>query len=185
MENVQSDTLFDLFSYVPPGFGNGVDNKLYRMDINATRNIKWAEPMYRLRQYDGPEMGISPLPFEWKNVASSNQIKKFVNFYKRDANAHRLSKLLPVTSNLPGDIRYNVSCKGLPSNKRTYFDKQIDLRTPFQSMVNPCGSILSSNDMVRLFDPLVSFTNGKNPTPRNSISLPRAIQTTLGNNWNE
>lgn len=173
---------FDLFSHVVPGYGNGVDNKLFRMDNNRKRKIEWQDPMYLPRQPDGPEQGIAPAPSQFKNVMGINDINEFIayksNKEKKDAKYKNRGKIVSV---LPGEPFYQPSSKGLPTRQMSNFIKVVDNRTPLISQDLPCGMYLK-RPRITSYDPCVNLEN-HSKVKYNKLNNIYAYQTVNGLNW--
>lgn len=180
-ERFASNLQFELFSYVPPGFGNGIDNKLFRMDVNRKRLIEWADPMDQHRQYDGPTCGVSPLPYQWQNAMSDENYSKSVEMLAHAPQEVMKAKKGPIDSSLLGESFYQPSSKGLPQTHPTFFQKAINVTDKFYNPVTPCGMYLREPN-IRNIDPLVNI-NAIRPRPKNSLKSGYAFQSQYGQNW--
>jgi hypothetical protein len=173
---------FDLFSHVVPGFGNGVDNKLFRMDVNRKRKIEWQDPMYLPRPFDGPEQGVAPFASQFKNVMGISDINEFIAYKdyreKKDTLYKSRNKIVSV---LPGEPFYQPSSKGLPTRRMSNYVKVIDNRTPLMSQDLPCGMYLKK-PRITAYDPCVNLENHAKPK-FNKLSNLYAYQTVNGLNW--
>lgn len=174
--SVMSNVNFDLFSYVPPGFGNGVDNKLFNMDVNHKRKIEWNDPMYMHRGYNGPEMGISPMPVQFKEQMTNEQYLTGVQQQIYPARMLQKARKLGMRSSIPREPFVNPSCKGLPGRGATLFNKQIQLNEPFFNTVTPCGSFVKQPH-IRPYDPCLSRELHIEPA-FNTVPKRLALQTT-------
>jgi hypothetical protein len=184
---VASNVEFDLFSHVPPGYSNGIDNSLYRMDVNRKRTVEWMNPMYTHRQYQGPENGQKPMPYQWQDeMSAAKQIEAVRQMGSRHSNI-TLAKRGGHFSVLPSDSVYTPSSKGLRSRTKTYFKKQIDLTTPFHNVATPAGRYLNN---VR-FKPYETHNDRHNELQNNNYTGPNintlpavyGYQTTRDVNW--
>lgn len=185
-EQVQNDIMFDMFSHVPDGFGNGATNKLYRMDINHDQKIRFKQPLYEPRAYEGPELGLAPLPNQWKNQMDKSTIETYTMQLARDAyDRIALKSAEGVGSSLPGnDVHVVASSKGLTGPRTSILQKQINnitalYPTKFQIKRKLSDAFFSINDS--LIDP-VHLPIKKN-LARNSLKTSLALQTIHGNDW--
>ena len=173
---------FELFSHVPPGFSNGVNNKLFRENINRKRKIEWGGKMFFPRPYDGPEMGISPIPNQWKNVQTADVYRKGIYARNQMEEFKRRSKARDFTSALPGEPYFTDSAKGLPTRKQTVFSKQIDNTTPFYNTNLPAGKYLASPH-------IKPYSSQSTPNVKsksfNTLRRNTAFKTSNGINWME
>lgn len=192
LKQVQNDILFDMFSYVPDGFGNGINNKLFRMDVNREK-IMAEGHNYTPRTYDGPESGLNPLPYEWKNTMSKSEIMDFVRLIAKDEITKQKydeaieKKQVPMHSFLEGnDVRRSLSTKGLPTPPTSILQKQIHNLTPFYKPKFKIKHDVRSA-FTHLYDPQIAPGTMKNQVTkvRNSLNTMLAQQSTLGNNWME
>lgn len=183
---VQNDVMFDMFSFVPEGFGNGVNNKLYRMDVNHTNKIRYQEPLYAPRAYEGPELGIAPLPYQWKNQMDDSTIETYTMQLAREALAQLQTKnSTGATSSLYGnDVHRSLSSKGLPAPQASIFQKQIDNVTKMYPVKFQIKRKLQDT-LTSLYDPKIDPTQLANQKPlaRNNLNSRLALQTIHGNDW--
>jgi hypothetical protein len=142
---LRSNIEFEQFSYVPPGFGNGVDNKLFRMDNNRKRKIEWNNPMYKPRAYDGPESGITPLPPQWKNTMDAKTYFNGVAQLAQEGINKKKSKTAEQFSVLSNDLMSTRSEKLLPNRSITPYLPVIFNNEHFKSTRIPCGSQLDTS----------------------------------------
>jgi hypothetical protein len=182
---LMSNIEFEQFSYVPPGFGNGADNKLFRMDNNRKRKIEWDEPMYKPRAYDGPESGITPLPPQWKNTMNAQTYFNAVAQEAQKGMFKLKSKKLDIQSCLPDDIFSRKSDKLLPNRKTNILRPIIDNCELFQSTRIPCGNVLDNTwrDFRTAYDPYRVPESRSFSNRSNSIRPSIARQGILGNYW--
>jgi hypothetical protein len=178
--------MFDMFSHVPEGFGNGATNKLYRMEVNHDQKIRFKQPRYEPRSYDGPELGIAPLPNQWKNQMDKRTIETYTMQLAREAYDHIAMRSATGTgSSLPGnDVHTSVSSKGLPGPRTSIFQKQINnvtamFPTKFQIKRKLEDTLCSWNDP--MIDPV--HLPIKKEFARNSLRNSLALQTIHGNDW--
>jgi hypothetical protein len=180
-ERFASNLQFELFSYVPPGFGNGIDNKLFRMDVNRKRLIEWDDPMNQHRAYDGPTCGVTPLPYQWQNDMTDENYSDAINMLASGPREVMKAKKGPIRSSLLGEVFYQPSSKGLPQSHPTFLQKAINVTEKFHNPVTPCGAYLREPN-IRNIDPLVT-PNATRYRQRNSLSENYAYQSTYGINW--
>ena len=183
---VQNDVMFDMFSHVPEGFGNGVNNKLYRMDVNHTHKIRYQNPLYYPRNYEGPEYGLTPLPYQWKNQMDDATIETYTKQLAREALSKlQANQIKHPTSCLNGnDVHDSISSKGLPSYKKSIFQKQIDNVTKMYPTKFTIKRKLEDT-MTSLFDPQIDPTqlSVEKPFVQNTLRSNLALQTIHGNDW--
>ena len=182
-EKFASNLQFELFSYVPPGYGNGIDNKLFRMDVNRKRLIEWCDPLNQHRQYDGPTCGIAPLPYEWQNTMTDAQYSQCVKKVANEARTKLEAKNGPISSSLLGEVFTQPSSKGLPQTHPTFFQKAINVTDRMTNPVTPCGMYLREPN-IRDIDPII-IQNAPRQRQKNSLRDSYAFQSTHGSNWME
>ena len=85
-EQLRSDLEFDLFSVVPPGYGEGVDNKLYLYQKAHEDYVRFKGPFFSPGPWLGPLNTYHPMPWQWQSVKSTHDIN---NYNARVANRHR------------------------------------------------------------------------------------------------
>jgi hypothetical protein len=178
---IASNVEFDLFSHVPPGYGNGVDNALFRMDVNRKREIEWMEPMYEHRTWTGPECGISPLPYQWKDDMTPENQRRSVK-QMGDIQRHALQAArLPFHTVLPNEGFSKPSSKGLPSRRQTLLEPVINTREPTYNPVTPAGAYLRPPHY-KPYDPLQSRYGPPQPSA-NTLPPVYGYQSTRDLNW--
>jgi hypothetical protein len=178
---IASKVEFDLFSYVPEGFGNGVDNALYRMDVNRKRKIEWMEPMYEHRTWTGPENGQKPLPYQWKDDMSPQQQLEAIRQLAKPLYLTAAARKLPYWTNLPNEGYLDASSKGLPTPPVSLFTKQIQTRQPTYNPVLPAGQYLR-NPHLKNYDPMVLPRAPAQPST-NTLPPVYGYATTRDMNW--
>lgn len=75
---VESEVLASDFSYVAPGFGLGVTNKMRLMEETRDKKIVYREPLCEPRKYDGPTMCVETLPLEFQNEITRRDRQRII-----------------------------------------------------------------------------------------------------------
>lgn len=115
---MDSDIRFDMFSWVQPGSGLGVNNKMFLMEEARRRFIDEHEPLSQPRNWDGPTNGIIDPPMMFQNTMSSDFILSINQEKERDAVLQRdfIRVQGPSSTNILGDdygYLFPRSMKGL------------------------------------------------------------------------
>jgi len=71
IQQIRSDIEFDMFSVVRPGFGLGVDNKMFLYENIRDKDVIGSEPLYTPRPYNGPSSGVDRVPLLLQDVVPS------------------------------------------------------------------------------------------------------------------
>jgi len=167
-----SDILFDQFSVVKPGYGEGETNKLFVQQENWKNKIQWGEPLYQPGTFEGITNTQHPIPWIWQTVKTSESVQQWKK--------HKHAKMLLETKifhegrkGSTGNLGYDV---GLPSTVSTS-----GLHRPAESVLEPI-----INNRVRwepVFDPAGIELNKrgfKMPTDAQREPLIHTVQRDMG-----
>lgn len=156
-QQLESDIRFDMFDHVKPGFGEGMDNKLFLMQEARDKKIIYAYPHSSPGAYIGPTAGVDVPPWQLQRVIPHDKIQKF-----QEENKERYTKgealLLgngPKSSNVLGDdIGYYMpySACELKRNPMSPFEPVIRTDMHWQHVNEPIGLHLNKKRPRRLFD---------------------------------
>lgn len=154
-EQVKSDVLFDMFSVVPPGYGLGADNKLFVENERNKYYNYWRKPMYAPRDWDGPEMGIKPAPWQFQPTISDARLNTAFN--KIATRLDSIKELINhqqarAVDTLPDDNNALPSSQGLP--------RKI---SPFEPTINNYGTMLPTHDPAGVHMNSLGFKHAYNP----------------------
>lgn len=142
---LQSDVMFDMFSSVSPGFGQGRDNKLYVENEANQEFIRFRDPLYRPRQHSGHVNGIQPLPWQWQDVMPRHLVEGyFKQFNKRIDDLTAMISNVPerVVNTLPTDVVTVPSSKGC-YRKPSPLEPIINNIQPWLAVQDPAGVFLN------------------------------------------
>lgn len=147
-EQIRSDIEFDLFNLVQPGFGEGVDNKLFLYQEAWKKFIRYVKPFYSPNVWLGPSNYQHPLPWQWQNVKDASDIAKHLeSVVERAKGAARLIQQAGESSthafgrDVP-EVAHSISSSGLPRDKRSVFEPVIHNKDPWQPALDPPGKDL-------------------------------------------
>lgn len=158
-EQLRSDLEFDLFSVVPPGYGEGVDNKLYLQEKMHNDFVHFREPFYSPGTWLGPLNTLQPMPWQWQTVKSQRDIN---SYHARVANRRR---------NALGAVREHgaasaaafgrdvseapssISSQGLKRQLMSPYEPINQLKHPWTPDLDPAGYGLNQRGFKRLFSP--------------------------------
>jgi hypothetical protein len=152
-----SDIQFDMFDFVPEGYGNGGENKLFLMQQGRDERIIMRDPLDSPGQWIGPVGGDTVMPWQWQRVMP----EQTVNSYRDDQKVNHANKKHMYTaysgtsSNVLGDdfgYNYRVSCKGLTRKPNSPFEPIYRTDIHWQHVKPPCGSELNKVGFRRDFD---------------------------------
>jgi hypothetical protein len=127
-ETIQSNALFDAFSWVPDGYGLGPRNRLHLRNKQHDFIRFGMEHLAQPRSYENPNMP-HPMPLEWTNYLPAGAIMAQFHGDNQKENATTRASLYQLAAPeqvLEGDYETSKSCKGLPrrvpSNLSTIYD---------------------------------------------------------------
>lgn len=133
-----SDVMFDMFSVVPPGFGNGETNKMFLQQNSWEQFVKHGGNMYGPNAHHGPTAGIHPMPMAWRSVKPQRYIDQQqstrTRLYDRASDVIRRHAVTEATARaLPNDFgpRTSMSDKKLLRSSNSVFVPVIHNRATF------------------------------------------------------
>jgi len=157
VDQIKSGLLFNDFHMVAPGWGLGVNNKMFLMEENHEKKVRFHEPLDSPREYYGPTDGPTALPFEWQNEFTSADLSQI-------SKENRLaSSLMRAVRDLGGKGSLNIlgddygllrssSMKGLPRPPESPFEP-VNIKPPAMMRERPLtGFQLQKQVFRRLFD---------------------------------
>ena len=141
-----------MFDHVKPGFGEGMDNKLFLMQEARDKKIVYAPGMHEPGQWIGPTAGVDVPPWQWQRVIPTEQLYRYqqeqqARVYAGDQlllnNGHRSSNILG------DDIGYPMpySASELKRNKFSPFEPVIRTDMHWQHVKEPIGMKLNRKRM--------------------------------------
>ena len=148
---LQSDLQFDLFGEVLPGYGEGMDNKLFLGQHNRDKYIRYQEPMNLPGSYIGPINGTNVPPPQWQRVITDEdynftKMKFYQNLTK---GAQLVMKMGPESTGILGYDRgydYDYSSKALGRDRRSPFEPVINTNLTWQKVKPKTGIALNERD---------------------------------------
>ena len=151
-KQLESDIRFDMFDHVKPGFGEGMDNKLFLMQEARDKKIVYAPGMHEPGQWIGPTAGVDVPPWQWQRVIPSEQLQRYQqeHQFRMNAGDQLLLRNGPRSSNIMGDdIGYPMpySASELKRNKYSPFEPVIRTDMHWQQVREPIGVKLNRKRM--------------------------------------
>ena len=165
-KQIQSDVLFDMFSVVPPGFGQGVDNKLVHENEARETAIRFKEPLYTPRfEHGGADIGIAqhihPLPWQLQPNDTGAQIIQ--HLMKLEHKMKMMKSLLmqasksgEPASTLPGTTNRHASSKGLERLPTNELEPVVHNRSPWEPVAEAPGYALNKRGFRHTHSPWAS-----------------------------
>jgi hypothetical protein len=156
-KQLQSDLLFDMFSIVQPGFGEGRDNKLFNYQEFTQNDLQASGPRYWPRPSMGPSNTQYPMPWQWQPVMDP---RKAMAMLVEDAHkAKQVQQLINQTGEASvGALGYDRpehtsshSSSELPRDARSYFEPVIQNSDEFHPIHTPAGYRLKNRGWRRTF----------------------------------
>lgn len=151
-KQLESDIRFDMFDHVKPGFGEGMDNKLFLMQEARDKKIVYAPDLHAPGQWIGPTAGVDVPPWQWQRVIPSDVIRNYQQ--ETRSREHAGTQLLlstgPRSSNILGDdIGYPMpySACELKRNPYSPFEPVIRTDMHWQHVKEPIGVKLNRKRM--------------------------------------
>lgn len=158
-EQLRSDLEFDLFSVVPPGYGEGVDNKLYLYQKAHEDYVRFQAPFFSPGPWLGPLNTLHPMPWQWQSIKSSNDIN---NYRARIANRqqhamktireHDEKSTWAFGRDVP-QVPTPISSCGLKRSRDSVFEPVIHNKQPWTPYTTPAGVELNRMGTRKWFDP--------------------------------
>lgn len=141
-ERMEMDVQFDMFDYVPDGFGLGAHNKMFVQEKNHERLIRYREPLYAPRREDGSEyIAVAfdeRLEAAMKPSGVTNWMKRTGGEMASLGSAIKKQKVASVDT-LADDNNVQRSSKGLRGRKPSPFETVINTKSPWIPTVEPAG----------------------------------------------
>jgi hypothetical protein len=152
-KQLESDIRFDMFDHVKPGFGEGMDNRLFLMSEARDKKIVYAPGLHEPGQWIGPTAGVDVPPWQWQRVIPGEQLQKY--HQEQQARMYAGDQLLlgnngPRSSNILGDdIGYPMpySACELKRNRYSPFEPIIRTDMHWQQVKEPTGVKLNRKRM--------------------------------------
>jgi len=139
-ERMEMDVQFDMFDFVPEGYGLGSHNKMFIQEQNHDRLIRYAEPMFEPRPKDGSELTndqFDPRLMNQMNNTNAYLIKQMNELSSMGETAKR-QKVASVNT-LADDNNSIRSSKGLRGSGPSPFEPVIRTRSPWIPTTEPAG----------------------------------------------
>lgn len=156
-QQVESDLLFNDFSIVAPGYGLGINNKMFLMEEQREKKFVFAEPLCEPRKYDGPS-GLVLMPaLQFQNEIT----RRDRNMLAAQAIAGEASAVLlerragDGSLNILGDdfgMFQSVSDKGLKRPRESPLEPLIRVPKAWERVKPLPGFQWDRKEMRRLFD---------------------------------
>jgi len=156
-EQLRSDLEFDLFSVVAPGFGEGVDNKLYLYEQGNEKYVRFRGPFFNPGQWLGPLNSYHPMPWQWSSVKSSVDVDEYKSrLQSKQLNAiNVISKHGEGSANAFGrdvpEVPTPLSSSGLPRDARSPFEPVIHNKQPWTPEMEAAGVHLNRRGLKRSY----------------------------------
>jgi len=158
-EQILSDIMFDSFSTVLPGWGLGMQNKMFLMEEEREEKLTMAEPLSEPRQDIGPVDGPDRMPPEWKSSISRVNRKRM---YRDNIHDDMLAAVVErrigngSTNVLGDDVGFlrAVSDRGLPRDRESVFEPIVMNSAPWQPVKMPAGYQLQAMEFRKTYDAL-------------------------------
>ena len=156
---MESDIRFDMFDTVNPGFGEGVDNKLFLMEETREARIVHMEPHFFPGDYIGAVNGFNVPPWQLQREMPEQEVKKYSD-RKRQAvmdKADVYNSMGEMSTNVLGDdvgYAYSHSAGELKRRKLSPLEPVIRTDMDWQHVKGPTGVKLNKLSMRRVHDAL-------------------------------
>ena len=137
---IRSDVMFDMFSVVQPGFGEGSSNKMFLQQQARDKHIRFAGNMYTPNNWLGNINYQHPMPWQWQSVKNPYDVNEYM---QEQLKRVRATQAL-IMQHGEGSVHSNGkdtpqhptarSASGLPRDINSPFEPTITLeqhRTPF------------------------------------------------------
>lgn len=141
-ERMKMDVQFDMFDYVPEGFGLGAHNKMYVQEKNHDRLIRYNEPLYHPRWPDGAEITDRVFDDRLKTPTTAAEITSYMasEMIKAGRENQRVAKQqVRSVDSLADDNNTLPSNKGLRGHKPSPFEPVIRTASPWIPTTEPAG----------------------------------------------
>ena len=159
LAQIRSDIEFDMFSVVRPGFGLGVDNKMFVLENAREDFIVHQKPEFLPRPYDGPGSGVDTVPLSLQNVLPSDVFKAHAARTQRLALAAQLTatETKKGSLNILGDDYGqldSISDRGLNRPPESFLEPVIRIDSRWSRVKPEPGYLSSKRQFRKLYDSL-------------------------------
>ena len=154
-QQIASDTQFDMFSEVAPGFGQGSDNKLFIENVNRDRMLVGMNPHFAPNTYKGPSCGLTPAAWQLQDVMPASKIQGALHDIQSKRN--EIATILtspPIPHTLAADRNSEPSSKALLRPVSNVLEPAISLAGRMNPVAIPAGLYLMRKDWRSLCDPV-------------------------------
>jgi len=139
-EKMEMDAQFDMFDFVPEGFGLGAHNKMFIQEQNRDRLIRYAEPLPTPRPKDGSELTNDQ--FDARLMPVIHNIPEYIASMMNEMSSKnervKRQKVASVNT-LADDNNTHMSSKGLRGRKPSPFEPVIQTRSQWIPTHEPAG----------------------------------------------
>jgi hypothetical protein len=156
-EQLRSDLEFDLFSVVPPGYGEGVSNKQFLYQRAWEDYIRFAPPFFEPAPWLGPLNTAYPLPWQWQNVKAPADVNRYYSkVASKEAaankvfNAHGEGSAAAFGRDVP-ETPMSISSSGLPRDRRSPLEPVIQNSLAWTPEFDPAGYLLNQRGFKRTY----------------------------------
>lgn len=156
-EQLRSDLEFDLFSVVPPGYGEGVSNKLFLYQRAWDDYLRFAPPFFGPGPWLGPLNTVYPMPWQWQTIKSGKDIKGHydkemskLSAAKSVVRSHGEGSAAAFGRDVP-EHPVSISSSGLPRDSRSPFEPVIHNTQSWTPDRDPAGYLLGKRGLKRTF----------------------------------
>ena len=116
---ITSDVIYDMFSVVPPGYGNGDDNKMYLQQQSWERYVKHGGDMFGPNAFAGPTAGVHPMPMAWRRNKPQTYIDQQQDGHgKLQATAQTLNQAYTISERTAGALPSDIGAYRALTSKR-------------------------------------------------------------------
>lgn len=158
-DQIQSNILFDMFSIVQPGFGEGPYNKLFQYETNWFDNVRMQDqPVWWPSQYLGQLNYTSKVPWQWQDVKHPQAVHTHMQEEKMRGDAAgtaRAKAKQGSTHALVHDIGFPhpVSAQGLKRPRESVLEPVIQTHDHWTPVFDPSGLALNKRGFKSLVSP--------------------------------
>ena len=158
-QQLKSDIQFDMFSVVQPGFGEGVDNRLFQQQEWWHNYYTNLGRKFAPQEWLGPINYAHPMPWQWQSIKNTSDVEKFYAARRQEAKAalNLLKSMGEGSSSVLGkdttEVPVSVSDSGLPRDAKCPLEPTYHNRMPFIPVALAPGAELQKRDWFRDFAP--------------------------------